>query len=194
MKTAAENPASSSSLYFANFQPVMGGKCQTLGTEAIDLTNVVSDCATGHKVLTNFASETGEVDLPEDLTLDERRALQWPSHWGFFLQPPATVKTRDAPGAFIRHEINLDPEKPARVASDDYLDLLDGNQADWINSRLGNETTSARLGIACCTLIQRRIRQHLESYVVWDRATVKNATAAFDRANDLAGDMFSSLP
>jgi hypothetical protein len=55
---------------------------------------------------------TGQVDLPAGLTIDERRALQWPSHWGFFLQPPATVKIRDARGEFIRHEINLDAGKP----------------------------------------------------------------------------------
>jgi len=56
------------------------------------------------------------------------------------MQPPATVKIRDARGDFIRHEINLDAENLRWLASDYYLDQLDGNQADWINNRLGNET------------------------------------------------------
>jgi len=81
-----------------------------------------------------LAMMTGQVDLPEGLTIDERRALQWPSHWGFFLQPPATVKIRDARGEFIRHEINLDGENLRWLASDYYLDLLDGNAADWKQS------------------------------------------------------------
>jgi len=50
------------------------------------------------------------------------------------------VKIRDAGGDLIRHEINLDAENLRWLASDYYLDLLDGNQADWINNRLGNET------------------------------------------------------
>jgi hypothetical protein len=86
-----------------------------------------------------LAMMTGQVDLPEGLTIEERRALQWPSHWGFFMQPPASVKIRDARGDFIRHEINLDAENLRWLATDYYLDLLDGNSADWISNRLGNE-------------------------------------------------------
>jgi hypothetical protein len=87
-----------------------------------------------------LAMMTGQVDLPEGMTLEERRALAWPSHWGFFRQPPATVKIRGARGEFIRHEANLDAENLRWLASDYYLDQLDGNSADWINNRLGNET------------------------------------------------------
>jgi hypothetical protein len=86
-----------------------------------------------------LAMMTGQVDLPEGLTIEERRALQWPSHWGHFMQPPATVKITDARGEFVRHEINLDAENLRWLASDYYLDLLDGNSADWIRNRLGNE-------------------------------------------------------
>jgi hypothetical protein len=87
-----------------------------------------------------LAMMTGQVDMPEGMTLEERRALQWPSHWGFFLQPPASLKIRDNRGAFLRHEINLDAENLRWLASDYYLDLLDGNSQDWIDNRLGNET------------------------------------------------------
>jgi hypothetical protein len=87
-----------------------------------------------------LALMTGQVDLPEGLTLDERRALQWPSNWGFFMQPPATVKIRDGRGEFIRHEINLDAENLRWLASNYVLDLLDGNQQNWIDNRLGCET------------------------------------------------------
>jgi hypothetical protein len=87
-----------------------------------------------------LAMMTGQVDLPEGLTVEERRALTWPSNWGFFQQPPATIKIRSPRGEFIRHEINLDTENLRWIASDYYLDLIEGNTSDWINNRLGNET------------------------------------------------------
>jgi hypothetical protein len=77
--------------------------------------------------------------LPEGLTPEERRALTWPTNWGFFQQPPATIKIRSPRGEFIRHEINLDAENLRWIASDYYLDLLDGNPDEWIRNRLGNE-------------------------------------------------------
>jgi hypothetical protein len=87
-----------------------------------------------------LAQMTDQVDLPEGLTVEERRALQWPSNWGFFQQAPAVVKIRSARGEFIRHEVNLDAENLRWLASDYYLDLLDGNTDDWVRNRLGNET------------------------------------------------------
>jgi hypothetical protein len=74
-----------------------------------------------------LAMMTGQVDLPEGMTLKERGALQWPSHWGFFMQPPASLKIRGTCGEFLRHEINPDAENLRWLASDYYLDLLDGN-------------------------------------------------------------------
>jgi hypothetical protein len=87
-----------------------------------------------------LAMMTAQVDLPQGLTLEERRALEWPSRWGLFLQPPATVKIRDGRGEVIRREINLDSENLRWLATSYYLDQLDGNLADWIDNRLGNET------------------------------------------------------
>ena len=57
-----------------------------------------------------LALMTGKVDLPDGLTEEEKRALAWPADWGFFEQPPATVKIRNHRGEFVRHEINLDAE------------------------------------------------------------------------------------
>jgi hypothetical protein len=87
-----------------------------------------------------LAMMTGQVDLPPGLAPDEARALQWPKEWGFFMQPPASVKIRDHRGEFVRHEINLAAENLRWLASDYYLDQLAGNEPDWINNRLGNET------------------------------------------------------
>ena len=54
---------------------------------------------------------------------------------------PATLgKIRSPRGEFIRHEINLDAENLRWLASDYYLDLIEGDTTDWINNRLGNET------------------------------------------------------
>src|SRR5262245_25478161 len=86
-----------------------------------------------------LAMMTGQVDLPDGLSLEEQRALTWPKEWGFFSQPPAVVKVRDSRGQFVRHEVNLDAENIRWLPSDYYLDLLSGNPPDWINNRLGNE-------------------------------------------------------
>jgi hypothetical protein len=87
-----------------------------------------------------LAYMTGQVPVPEGLSEDEKRAMEWPPGWGFFLQPAATVKIRDGRGSFIRHEINLEAENLRWLATDYYRDLLDGNTRDWIDNRLGNET------------------------------------------------------
>jgi hypothetical protein len=50
------------------------------------------------------------------------------------------VKIRNQRGEVVRREINLDAENLRWLASDYYLDLLDGNTPDWIDNRLGNET------------------------------------------------------
>jgi hypothetical protein len=80
------------------------------------------------------------VELPEGISQEDRRALTWPSHWGFFAQPPAIVKIRNQRGEVVRREISLGAENLRWLASDYYLDLLDGNTPDWIDNRLGNET------------------------------------------------------
>jgi hypothetical protein len=87
-----------------------------------------------------LAIMTGQVELPEHISLEDRRALTWPSNWGFFSQPPAVLKIRNARGEVVRREINLDAENLRWLASDYYVDLLDGNPPDWIDNRLGNET------------------------------------------------------
>jgi hypothetical protein len=87
-----------------------------------------------------LAIMTGQVELPEGISPEDRRALEWPSHWGFFKQPPAVVKIRNQRGEVIRREISLGAENLRWLASDYYLDLLDGNTADWVDNRLGNET------------------------------------------------------
>jgi hypothetical protein len=87
-----------------------------------------------------LAMMTGQVELPAGISAEDRRALTWPSTWGFFSQPPAIVKIRNQRGEVIRREINLDAENLRWLASDYYLDLLDGNTPDWIDNRLGNET------------------------------------------------------
>jgi len=86
-----------------------------------------------------LALMTGQVDLPDGLSIEERKALEWPKEWGFFQQPPAVTKIRDSRGNFVRHEVNLDAENLRWMATDYYLDQLSGNSKDWIDNRLGNE-------------------------------------------------------
>jgi len=102
-----------------------------------------------------LALMTGQVDLPEGLTPEEKRALTWPATWGFFLQPPATIKIRDPRGQFIKHEINLDAENLRWLASDYYRDLLEAGEVDWINNLLGNETILVATGSPVWPMFRR---------------------------------------
>jgi hypothetical protein len=73
---------------------------------------------------------TGQIDLPDGLSIEERKSLEWPKDWGFFQQPPAVTKIRDSRGNFVRHEVNLDAENLRWMATDYYLDQLAGNTPD----------------------------------------------------------------
>lgn len=87
-----------------------------------------------------LAMMTGKVDLPDNMSDAERRAMEWPKDWGYFEQPPAVVKIRDQRGEFVRYEVNLDAENLRWLASDYYLDQLEANPPNWIDNRLGNES------------------------------------------------------
>ena len=41
---------------------------------------------------------TGQIDLPTNLTDEERLQYEWPSHWGFYKQPPGVLEKRDTHG------------------------------------------------------------------------------------------------
>jgi hypothetical protein len=87
-----------------------------------------------------LAMMTGQVELPDGISPEDRKAMTWPVSWGFFSQPPASVKIRNQRGEVIRREINLDAENLRWLASDYYLNLLEGNTSKWVDNRLGNET------------------------------------------------------
>lgn len=81
---------------------------------------------------------TGQVDLPPNLTDEERLGFQWPGDWGFYMQPAALVELRDQHGRVIDYAVNPDAENIENLKPDYYERQRKGKTTAWINSRLMN--------------------------------------------------------
>jgi hypothetical protein len=81
---------------------------------------------------------TGQVDLPPNLTPEERAQFAWPDHWGFYKQPPGVLEVRDAHGVVTGYEVNPDAENIGNLPPGYYQKMLPGKTKAWIDSRLRN--------------------------------------------------------
>jgi hypothetical protein len=85
-----------------------------------------------------LAMMTGQVDLPPNLTEDERNEFSWPPHWGFYYQPPAVLETTDANGKVIGYVVNMQAENLGNLPPGYYDKMIPGKSKAWIDSRLRN--------------------------------------------------------
>jgi hypothetical protein len=85
-----------------------------------------------------LALMTGQVDLPPNLTEDERQEFMWPSHWGFYYQPPAVLEKTDANGKVIGYTVNPKAENLQNLPDNYYSKMIPGKSKAWIDSRLRN--------------------------------------------------------
>src|SRR5882757_1567073 len=81
---------------------------------------------------------TGQIDLPPNLTEDEKASYAWPDHWGFYKQPPAVLEIRDMHGVVTGYEVNPDAENLKNLPPGYYAKQLFGKKKAWIDSRLRN--------------------------------------------------------
>lgn len=78
----------------------------------------------------------GMVDLPENLTEDQRAELRWPEGWGLHLQPAALVEQFDMTGRLCGYEVNPSAENRKWLRPDYYERQIAGKSRAWIDSRL----------------------------------------------------------
>jgi hypothetical protein len=90
-------------------------------------------------VFQGLALLRGLVDLPPNMTEDERTALTWPKHWGFYCQPPAVFEQTDESGRVTGYTVNPAAENLANLPPDYYAKMIPGKKKAWIDSRLRNE-------------------------------------------------------
>lgn len=81
---------------------------------------------------------TGQVDLPPNLTDEERQGYTWPDDWGFYLQPSALLEVLDQHGRVVDYKINPGAENIENLKPDYYDRQRKGKSTAWINSRLMN--------------------------------------------------------
>jgi hypothetical protein len=81
---------------------------------------------------------TGQIDLPPNLTDDEREQYRWPEHWGFYKQPAAVLEKRNAQGVVVGYEIDPSCENYENLPDGYYQKMLPGKTKAWIDSRMRN--------------------------------------------------------
>lgn len=85
-----------------------------------------------------LALMTGQVDLPPNLTDEERLEFAWPEHWGFHMQPPAVLENLDNTGRVLGYRVNPAAENLANLPDNYYQKMIPGKSKAWIDSRLRN--------------------------------------------------------
>lgn len=80
----------------------------------------------------------GMVPMPSGMTEDERRALEWPSTWDFFEQPPGLLEVHDDRGNLIGYDDNEQAENLHNLPPGYYPKLIAGKSRNWILSRIMN--------------------------------------------------------
>jgi hypothetical protein len=85
-----------------------------------------------------LALMTGQVDLPPNLTEDEKLEFEWPEHWGFYMQPPAVLENLDNGGKVLGYKVNPAAENLANLPDGYYQKMIPGKSKAWIDSRLRN--------------------------------------------------------
>jgi hypothetical protein len=82
---------------------------------------------------------TGQVDLPPNMSAEERQGYQWPGDtWGFWKQPAALIERLDQHGRIEGYDINPGAENLRWLSPDYYPRLIAGKSKAWIDSRLMN--------------------------------------------------------
>lgn len=85
-----------------------------------------------------LAMMTGQVDVPQNLTEEERQQFVWPPHWKWRKQPAALIEKFDTHGAVVGYDVNPHAENLANLPDGYYRKQISGKTKAWIDSRLMN--------------------------------------------------------
>ncbi len=86
-----------------------------------------------------FTVMSGQAPLPDNLTEEQRRAMQRPEGWSIHRQPPAMIEETGADGQVRRYRANQEAENRRWLPDGYYERLLQGKSRAWIRVNLLNK-------------------------------------------------------
>ena len=86
-----------------------------------------------------WAIMSGQAEVPDWMTEDDRLTLIKPENWEFFTQPPAVLDVFGPDGALTGYTLNPHRENGRFTDQTYYTDLLHGQTRDWIRNMLQNQ-------------------------------------------------------
>jgi hypothetical protein len=84
---------------------------------------------------------TGQVELPQGLTDEELRSMQWPEEWKFFMQPAGLLEIAGQEGDVLGYEPNPKAENVKWLKPNYYMEMVRGKTRSWVSSRILNVIT-----------------------------------------------------
>lgn len=78
----------------------------------------------------------GDITLPADWTEEQKRAMECPEGWEFFVQPPGLIEEQKEGRAVYRENPEAENQK---WTTQPYLELIRGKDKDWIDQRVLNK-------------------------------------------------------
>lgn len=79
----------------------------------------------------------GDMDLPADMSADERSEFEKPDDWTFYVQPPGLLETRGKDGKIV-YQPNPAAENQKNLR-ETYLEKIKGKTKEWIDRRVLNK-------------------------------------------------------
>lgn len=104
-----------------------------------------------------WAIMSGQADIPDWVSEEDRLTLVRPENWEFFLQPPAVLDRRGPSGELIGYDLNPDRENAKFTDETYYTGLIHGQSRDWIVNMLQNRIGKIHSGRAVYRDFNERI-------------------------------------
>lgn len=100
---------------------------------------------------------SGQVDLPPNLTEEERQEFKWPEAWKLFMQPPALLENLDHNGRLLGYTVNPKAENLKNLPPNYYAKMIPGKSKAWIDSHLRNTVTLVVDGSPVFPMFRREV-------------------------------------
>lgn len=99
----------------------------------------------------------GDVDLPDWMTEEQKRAYLKPRNWSFFVQPPGMLEIKNADGQVIGYEENPKAENQKHLKPGYYAEKIEGKPKAWIDRKILNKIGVIRAGKAVWPNFSREV-------------------------------------
>ncbi len=89
---------------------------------------------------------SGEVPVPDHISLEESRMLVKPDNWQFFTQPSGMIEEKDEDGSVTGYKLNKKAENAKNILATYYTNLVQGKTKSWIDVYVMNRLGSIQDG------------------------------------------------